>query len=327
MIEDNYGLDCGAVNDFLYGNSDTMPNVRDMVVQLDIKSPGQLDFVMHRPLFNCLKADEDYLIGEMKKSYFHRPSATPGDLNLIDTRWAEFEPNHQAKDINDMVFKNRLTNGFFLEAGAMDCENSVTLPFERQLNWTGLLVEAVPAFFKQCKEKNRRATLMHSCVGTDARPKFIDIDTLSAGSADAFKPGVDEKKTFKVMAGIAAPSENRRSKGQVVRMQCFPVYSMLLAMDNPTVNLFVLDIEGWELAVLRTIPWDKVDIEVVEVETDLAGQIMPGSSRQAIIDLMTEAGYARFDHHSYDYNPKTGMNQNDLFVRRDIVDKYNVVQL
>ena len=34
-------------------------------------------------------------------------------------------------------------------------------------------------------------------------------------------------------------------------MQCYPVYSLLLAMDNPTVNLFVLDIEGFELAVLR----------------------------------------------------------------------------
>ena len=47
-------------------------------------------------------------------------------------------------------------------------------------------------------------------------------------------------------------------------MQCLPLVSLLYALGNPTVNFFVLDIEGFELAVLRTIPWDKVDIEVIQ---------------------------------------------------------------
>ena len=29
-------------------------------------------------------------------------------------------------------------------------------------------------------------------------------------------------------------------------------------------NLLILDIEGAELAVLKTLPWDKVDIEVID---------------------------------------------------------------
>ena len=45
-------------------------------------------------------------------------------------------------------------------------------------------------------------------------------------------------------------------------MQCFPLLSILTALDSPTVNLFILDIEGYELAVLRALPWDKLDIEV-----------------------------------------------------------------
>jgi hypothetical protein len=32
-----------------------------------------------------------------------------------------------------------------------------------------------------------------------------------------------------------------------VRIQCFPFYSILLALGNPTVDLFSLDIEGAEL--------------------------------------------------------------------------------
>ena len=74
--------------------------------------------------------------------------------------------------------------------------------------------------------------------------------------------------------------------------------------------------------MLRTIPWDKVDIEVLTVETDLAGKVLEGS-RQEIIDLMESAGYTRFDHRN-NINPVTVMPQDDLFVRNDVVTKYGV---
>jgi hypothetical protein len=43
-----------------------------------------------------------------------------------------------------------------------------------------------------------------------------------------------------------------------IKMQCFPLYSLLLAVGNPKVDYLSLDIEGAELLVLKTIPWDKV---------------------------------------------------------------------
>ncbi len=49
-------------------------------------------------------------------------------------------------------------------------------------------------------------------------------------------------------------------------------------------------------------------------------------SRKEIIAILEDAGYQRFDHRN-DYNQKTKTHQNDLFVRKDIVAKYNVVQL
>ncbi len=36
-------------------------------------------------------------------------------------------------------------------------------------------------------------------------------------------------------------------------MQCFPLYSILLALDNPTVDLLSLDIEGAELQGLNIV--------------------------------------------------------------------------
>ena len=48
----------------------------------------------------------------------------------------------------------------------------------------------------------------------------------------------------------------------VYKLQCFPLYSILLAVGQTTIDLFSLDVEGFELDVLQTIPWDKVDIKV-----------------------------------------------------------------
>ena len=75
-----------------------------------------------------------------------------------------------------------------------------------------------------------------------------------------------------------------------IEMQCLPLYSILQAMGNPTVNYFSLDIEGAELQVkhllifyiiniipvkvLLTLPWDKVDIEVLSIETHLGKHII-----------------------------------------------------
>jgi len=43
-----------------------------------------------------------------------------------------------------------------------------------------------------------------------------------------------------------------------VSVQCFPLYSILLALNQLTVDFFSLDVEGDELRVLKTIPFNKV---------------------------------------------------------------------
>ena len=45
--------------------------------------------------------------------------------------------------------------------------------------------------------------------------------------------------------------------------------SLLLAVGNPKVNYFSLDIEGAELQVLRSVPWKLVDIEVRNIQLGL----------------------------------------------------------
>ena len=53
-----------------------------------------------------------------------------------------------------------------------------------------------------------------------------------------------------------------KQNAEEIQVLCFPFHSILSAIGNPSVDYFSLDIEGIELDVLKTIPWDKVDIKV-----------------------------------------------------------------
>lgn len=69
-------------------------------------------------------------------------------------------------------------------------------------------------------------------------------------------------------------------------MQCFPLYSILLALDNPIVDYFSLDVEGAEMAILRTIPWDKVNIKVLTIEFNNRKE-----DKEQIVELLCSKGY------------------------------------
>ena len=55
----------------------------------------------------------------------------------------------------------------------------------------------------------------------------------------------------------------RIKSATLITAQCFPLYSALLALNRTRVDFFSLDVEGHELKILKTIPWNKVQIKVL----------------------------------------------------------------
>ena len=76
------------------------------------------------------------------------------------------------------------------------------------------------------------------------------------------------------------------------QVQCFPLYSVLAALNHPTIDYFSLDIEGAELMVLKTLPWDRVDIKLLGVEWPHLGSVFDGDESE-LIKLAQDAGYDR----------------------------------
>ena len=170
-------------------------------------------------------------------------------------------------------------------------------------NWTGLLVEPMPC---ELQYKHRKAYTSPTCLAIQPRPHYVDFNHEATI--------IDPELGLRSMPGIVSTEAKNTMK-----MQCIPLYSMLVALNNPTVNWFILDVEGAELAVLKTLPWDKVDIEVISVETDLAGMVMDGT-RQDIIDYMKSVGYTHKKHtNSWSTFAEEEVPKDDMFIRNDVI--------
>ena len=84
----------------------------------------------------------------------------------------------------------------------------------------------------------------------------------------------------------------------------------MLALGNPTVDLFSLDIEGAEIPVLKTIPWNKIDIKVVIIEVNHLGKIFEDTNDD-LDQLMRDNGYKFFSE----------IHINHIYVKNDFVPK------
>jgi len=84
-----------------------------------------------------------------------------------------------------------------------------------------------------------------------------------------------------------------------------------------------LDIEGGEFQVLKTIPWDEVNIEVMSIESHFLGVRTEGSLED-VIKFLSDKGYKHIPNAHKAENffefEETGLLpiQNDLFVKNNI---------
>lgn len=211
-----------------------------------------------------MEQDDPCILSLLRGQYLHPPSK-----NMLSLESPEVtNPSMgQAQSILE-ILKNK-ENGFFVECGALDGElRSNTLFMERNLGWEGVLIEADPKNFVKVQEKNRRAWTVPACLSTSTSPKTV-----------VFKQAFNQGR-------ISQNQLDDQNRAGSVQVQCFPIYSILAALNRTVVDYFSLDIEGDELAVLKTIPWNNVRIQTLSVEF-----IHDKEGKDQIKEYMTQQGY------------------------------------
>lgn len=190
------------------------------------------------------------------------------------------------------------TRGFYIECGANDgIDASNTVRLER-FGWRGLLIEPAPSAFEKCRSNRAPNNI------------FVNCALVSDPSVSSVKGDFDG-------SGMASIGGIRAGRQPTVSVPARTLQSILDEHGVTTIDFFSLDVEGFELEVLRGLDLTRNPPSTLLIEVLL-------SDRDAIFALMRRAGYSepqqmtKFDKRTH---PRwDGTHQDYFFVHQSALN-------
>lgn len=165
--------------------------------------------------------------------------------------------NEQGRvDLKILPYLKDIEKGFFLEAGALDGLFMSNTKILEDLGWDGILVEPSLTAARKCKE-NRKATI-EQCA-------LVSKDFKEAKVAGDFF--FDGKDGLGAWSGI---HKNLYGIRAAVQVSAITLERILRHHDVKKVDFFSLDVEGYELEVLKGVDLNEIEITYILVEVNLA---------------------------------------------------------
>lgn len=190
--------------------------------------------------------------------------------SLINGEFEIFPPRRVVGDrLIHKVVKEKFSYrpGFFIEAGANNgIRGSNTYYLERYCGWRGILVEAIPHRFVECKLSRPLSKSVHCALVSDDYSK----DYVELVYMDLMSMAVSEKGAVDLDTHIQKSIETTRHKDGLIGTQFLApartLTSVLEEAGNPQVDFFSLDVEGHELDVLNGLDFDMCSPTYILVE-------------------------------------------------------------
>lgn len=156
----------------------------------------------------------------------------------------------QDKILNDLFGNKR--NGVFIDIGANDgITFSNSYFFETELDWTGICVEPIPDTFEKLKQN--RKCILENCAISDAEGLF---DFIYIEGKNEMLSGFNRKD-------YASKNEE---KYKLIKVQTFRLDTILSKHNIFNADFCSIDVEGTELAVIKSVNWELFNIQYLCIE-------------------------------------------------------------
>ena len=159
--------------------------------------------------------------------------------------------------------------GFFLEVGAFNgISESISLRFEKELNWTGLLIEPNPLHFKYLKKnRSKNICLNNLCLSKKYLKKKLYIKNLNLMSYIVNNKDIIQFKDY--------PLKKINNMAKVAKLGNFKNYECKIEiLDNifkknkiNIIDLAIIDVEGSEIELLKGINFSNININYFCIES------------------------------------------------------------
>lgn len=203
--------------------------------------------------------------------------------------------------IVEEVFKG-MRNGFYVEVGAGDgMAGSCTYVLEKELGWTGILVEPLLSSFQKLKEIRKNSKCINNGLSSSPEVlKYYHFDDWGGYNGFPSLNKFGENQWWE-----KAKDGAKDTVAQEQDIECVTLDSVLMENNAPkTIDYLCLDIEGAELEVMKDFPFDKYKFKTISIEL----------SPPPLTDILTKNGYIQV------LNPFSEVSWEHYFIHRDFLN-------
>jgi FkbM family methyltransferase len=164
--------------------------------------------------------------------------------------------------VYNTFFKNK-TDGVFVDIGAHNGINlSNTYFFEKQCGWKGMCIEPMPEVFAQLR-KNRDCICIEGCVyDKTGTVRFLKV------TGPTMLSGIVETFDAQQLKRIVRETSNGKGLVEEIEVTCYKVNDLLALHGLSHIDYLSLDTEGSELEILKSIDFENITIDVIDVENN-----------------------------------------------------------
>ena len=219
------------------------------------------------------------LLSNIKRRFYKNPRPSLNDLDRKLGKYLNFR------------------GGFFIVVGANDgYSQSNTYFLEKRLGWRGVLIEGMPELYEKCK-KERAGSIVYNCalVSKDFLNPSVTMHFAGLMSVVDGALKTEEEQEKHLNTGVDV---QHLCGSYSIDVPARTLESILDETQNlPAIDFFSLDVEGYELNVLKGLNLSKYRPKYILVESKFFEEVNA---------FLEERGYNMIEKLSYhDYLYKT----------------------